>query len=577
MVRKLVNGRCVCRKCGATFDAANMATGYCPTCRDAFCSRTCAQCDKIFHVDEPWDEKTTCSRHCRQAAAWKARRANYQINPPVVKLLAVPRTCRQCGDVFIAERSGAHYCPPCLDALINRTCAHCEKGFTAQSPSKKQIYCSQSCGAIAQRAREKLTRTPARASRPLVQCQYRPCGKMFAPQKGRVNRFCSFACWQDARRDADLAARVRCAWAACPRPDDLLRPYEHKYHFECWQAYRRTSSTPPTAIRPCEACRQPITYRTDRKHRPKIHPACRGAYMRARPKKGEERRCEQCGDVVYRVPSELAISRHTFCSRDCGVAWKREHGDELPIARMSPSYALGKRVEIRCIACQETRQCQPSMVPVSVDQTTLTWTCPRCMPRGSMAVWITCADPKCQRQVRRQIKDFDPEKPYYCSVACRWEVNRKVAKKRLKRLTCPICYKEYQKGQRIFARTKFTITPSRARMPLPQSGKRCCGRKHARLYRIQVEERERVCPVCKTMFLPTIKDQVYCDRKCAGVGRTGKPISPRPWRAEMKDKACAMWSEGARSFRQIAGALGIDWRTAKQFLEEENLLDVAAV
>jgi len=577
MGRKIVSGRCACRKCGATFDAPNMATGYCSACRDTLCSRICSQCDTVFHVDEPWDERTTCSRDCRQAAAWKARRANYHINPPVVKLLAVSRTCRRCDEVFIAEQLGTRYCPKCRDVLVNRTCVrrHCGRKFHPQSPSSKQIYCSEECSTEAHRERGKMLRPPCRNSIPLVQCQYGPCGKKFSPTHGNPNRFCSQVCWNADRRDR--AKRVRCAWTDCPRPDDLLRPYEQKYHPECWQAYRGKPSTPPTATRPCDACEQPITYRLDRKHRPKIHAACRGAYMRAQPKKGEERPCEQCDALVYRFPWELATARHVFCSRECGVAWKRVHGDELPIAHVSAIRASGKgkRLEIRCVVCSHTRQYLPSGFPASANRETMTWTCPDCRPRGSMARVITCANPKCRRQVWRQIKDFDPAKPYHCSVACRSDSRQKAGKKLLARRTCPICYQEYQKGQRSFAKTRFTITRSRARTPLPQGGRRCCGREHARLYRAQVMERQQTCPICDLVFLPIIKDQIYCGKKCAGVGRKGKPIVPRRWRAEMKDKVCTMWRERPRSYRLLAEEFGIDWRTVKQYLMEEGLIETA--
>lgn len=229
-------------------------------------------------------------------------------------------------------------------------------------------------------------------------------------------------------------------------------------------------------------------------------------------------------------------------------------------------------MSLRCVACGGLTSYIPSTLPPSADRQTMTWTCHSCRTHKSAMVTITCAH--CGEETRRDIKGFDPSKAYHCSRDCRWAHHRKKAKTwAVARVQCPICYQQYQAGQKSFAETIFRMPRSRARRSLPKIGRRCCTKKHARLHARQVKGKQRTCPICQTQFLPHIENQVHCSKTCGGVGRKGKAIAT-PLRDSAREEVCDQWVAGTRSLRQLAKVCHIDWRTVKQILLDQHLITV---
>jgi len=377
----------------------------------------------------------------------------------------VERPCQRCGTLF-SPKGNAKYCSEaCSAAARQRTCGSCGKTFHVRQDNQVGHYCSRQCilndvRALGIEAAEKVRH-----------------------QQGRIE--------------------VPCVCPDCPRLHVLISVQRNRaiyaHHSECEDRYRALVASKRGyarrgAVLTCERCKREIGYRKPSRLDQKLCRACATQQTRgtAHPntRRGEMRVCAlpECSNVFYAKAARIKHSKtgRLFCCPEHAHAGART------------------AVSVRCRACNAERRYEPSKLPVDVDRSTMTWTCPTCRPHKSGMVSFTCLH--CDKAYRRRTYFGAHEtREHFCSAACR------------------------------------------------------------RLYHREVRRRATPCRRCGSVIERRGKGNVYCSWDCYIAAKTGRPNRHyRPSKAELR--VIEKWRAGVRGVRPLARASEASVNTVQKLM-----------
>lgn len=354
------------------------------------------------------------------------------------------------------------------------------------------------------------------------------CGQIFARAR-QTQSYCSQRCRLAAMQSRGTAAQaqarriqgrieVRCIWPHCPTPELLISVRrsqgERHYHPDCYQGHLKA-----------------------------------GAGLRNRYVVN----CAHCGKKLERTASRVASVAHSFCSKDHAFAWQR-----------------AARPSVRCVQCGTTTVAAPSQTKryPTVDQETMTWTCPACRHDKAVAarssVCTHCG-------VSFTAWHAKPGIPRFC---CRahffvWRAAHRPPKA-IVRIVCAYCQIEAESGLRDSQDVTFTMPRCRVK----RSRLHFCSKRHRALYVHEKRRRTSVCQHCGSIIQRKAHYPAFCDRTCYSAFRRGRErITWRVTDAERRLQAA--WVAGVRGVRPLARESGASVNTVQKLLKAGKLVDPA--
>lgn len=161
--------------------------------------RPCAGCGRVFTA------KRAHARYCSAACcSWRAHHSDGELRPVAV-------VCCECGTDISDRQRGARKCVACaaykpVAPKYSGKCQRCGASWAGHRPNQK--FCSDACGRIA--GRERL-RQPTELS--CDHCTKTFVGVNWGKDAEHKHRYCSVACFGDAKRWAYMIRSVPIRWA----------------------------------------------------------------------------------------------------------------------------------------------------------------------------------------------------------------------------------------------------------------------------------------------------------------------------------------------------------------------------